>query len=38
MPYFDLLQFYESLTEQQSVGKKIHEIYQSLMSIDDLQK
>jgi hypothetical protein len=27
MPYFDMLQFNESLKEQKEVGKKIREVY-----------
>ena len=27
MPYFDMLQFYESLMEQIKVGKQVEELY-----------
>ncbi len=30
MPYFDMLQFYESLNEQLSVGKKIRALFGSV--------
>ena len=33
MPYFDMLQFYESLKEQVQTSKNICEIYESLNKI-----
>ncbi len=32
MPYFDMLQFYESLTEQKQIIVKINSIYSGLLS------
>lgn len=32
MPYFDMLQFYESLTEQGKIIVKINEIYSGLLT------
>lgn len=31
MPYFDMLQFYESLTEQKDIIVKINQIYVGLL-------
>lgn len=30
MPYFDMLQFHESLKEQMLVGKNVKELYESI--------
>ena len=39
MPYFDMLQFYESLTEQRKTSEKIMAIYEFLKkSVKDIEK